>query len=268
MRGRIGFLRRGELGHGAARRHGEAARNGAGFTRLARRRVGAPPLGEQRVPGEALLEIDQHRARLVVQRLLGEEVELLELRGQIVAADDGGGVARRRPPPEQLGRLRAGGIERQRPLGDPRRIPVAPTLQLRCQRGQLRGRLALPTGLDQHGGQPLAGLAVLGLEREDPPQVIDGPLGEPVLHEHLRLREDARHVAHRGQPRDAGDERHPGEHSRPGARPVTWPILGRELRRHQLNAGHDRRDCPGRALGQREAGARRGGSQRVDGAWI
>src|SRR5579871_6011812 len=108
VRGGIGVLRRRELGDGPrGGRDRPAARDGA----RPLGGEGAPPLGQERVPREPLLEIDQHGAGLVVQGLLGEEVELLELGRQVLVARAPLGHRRRGGPPQELGRLRAGRVQ-------------------------------------------------------------------------------------------------------------------------------------------------------------
>ena len=101
-------------------------------------------------------------------------------------------------------------------------------------------------------------LAVLRLEREDPAQVIDGPLDQAVLHEHVGLRQDARHVARAasGPRRRTPDARHPRQH--PRARSRTIRSIAARTRRGSGRAPlvtTDGRSCPAGALG--------GGSERA-----
>ncbi len=72
VRRRIGVLRRGRAwppGALGRQRGTRPAAAGSAPVRPRRRRA-PPPLGQQRMAREALLELDQHRPRLVVQRLL------------------------------------------------------------------------------------------------------------------------------------------------------------------------------------------------------
>ena len=90
-------------------------------------------------------------------------------------------------------RFGADGIERQRLLGDGRGGGVArrPSCPASVASSAAPPRACARAGLAR---RPTARAPPRwsGSQREDPAQVIDGPLDQAVLHEHVRLREDAR----------------------------------------------------------------------------
>ena len=233
------LARPGRAGIAATRRRrgSRPARRGLLDLRPPRRRPSAARFSASSgSPGNRCVQLVEHAARLVVQRLLHEEVDLLQLRVQCPrrARASGGGAATTLRPSSVAAAAHDGSSVSAR-SATTRGVGRAPPRRAARPASPARPppRLRRPSWFRMPASRSRAP-RWCGIQREHPPQVIDGALHQPVLHEHVRLRQHAPDVAEpRRQPRRR--RRSPSDPDRPDS--PEMPASGPELSRGRVATG-------------------------------